>query len=203
MHWEPGTHYRLSLECSVHPQDCLEVVGRHSGAAISQEKWELEDKGPSFLASWIYQFWYMFSTILQVSPEGLSLSHPPREAVQWNQILILSLLGKVSNSRHHPNPPKTFNLRMVPPCSDLRGRNQTGHTRKRRDSEDLLQDSCYQFSLFQIENMIMVITYQILLDLFGSCCHRHLSSSIISLLLDHTPFPCLKRHSNGSANNGW
>lgn len=109
----------------------------------------MEDKGPNFLASWIYQFWCMFSTIFQMSPMGLSLS-PTGEAAQCIQILTLSSAGggEQLNFRHHPNPPKTFSLRMVPSCPDLRVRNQAGHTRKRRDSEDRLQDSCYQFSLF-------------------------------------------------------
>ena len=94
------------------------------------------------------------------------------------------------NRRHHPNPPSIFNLGVVPPCHDLRVKNQVSHTRKRRD----LVKICHRapatsfLCLFQIENMIMVITHWILLNLSGSSFHRHLSPSIISLLLNHNSF---------------
>lgn len=39
----PGTPYRLSLACSVHPQDCLEVLGTPQEQPKDQKKQELED----------------------------------------------------------------------------------------------------------------------------------------------------------------
>ena len=113
----------------------------------------------------------------------------PVGAFQYFCQFCLEVGGQL-NIRHHSNPPNIFNLRVVPPRHGLRVRNQTSQARKRKDVVKICRSAPATsfLCLFQIEDMIMVITHWILLNLSGSHLHRHLSPSIISLLPNHNSF---------------
>lgn len=202
--WHAQPTHRTVWKCWGHTQEQLSA----------KKKWGLEDKCPSFLASWVHQFWGVFPAVSQMIPAGLSPSHSLEK--QPDQITPLGLLSSLpillanspaaafkalsqvllggTGGNSTEDTTLTYPMSSVsgwsvrPHCHDLRVGKQATGTKKEKRYRDLLQDTCYQFSLFQIENTIIAITHWILLNLSGSCFHRHLSPSIISLLLNHNSF---------------